>query len=59
MAFVRLVDAKANERDLKAIAQESQRVQHDPLFAIGASENIVDFVDNEHLYADCLHDPQR
>lgn len=47
--FARFVDAKANKRDLKAIAQESKGVQHDSLFAIGTGENIVDFVDNKNL----------
>lgn len=52
------VDTKADQRNLKKIAEETQCVQVDTLLAVGPGKDVVDLVDHQHLYTDGRHDPQ-
>ena len=49
-----VVDAEADQRDLQTIAEKAQRVQDNALFAIGSGEDVVHFIDHQHLHADGL-----
>ncbi len=55
--FPSLVHAEANQRDLEAITEKAQRNEHDTLLSIGPCEDVVNFVNDQHLNADSLHDP--
>ncbi|MCY1358187.1 hypothetical protein D9M69_447120 [compost metagenome] len=41
-----VIDPEANERDLKAVAQKTQRIEHDALLAICSSEDVMHLVDH-------------
>src|SRR5271165_6558798 len=52
-------DAKANERDLKSVAEEAKRVQYDSLVPMRTGEDVMHLVDEKHLDADSFQKPQR
>ena len=40
----------ANQWKMEIVCEESNRVQNDPLFSVGASQDRVDLVDDKHAY---------